>query len=299
MIASSERLLKSDRYGERWARIWLDLARYSDTNGYEKDRQRSIWAYRDWVIRALNEDMPFDRFTVEQLAGDMLPNATASQRIATGFHRNTMLNEEAESIRWSIASMPWSIEVATTGTVWMGLTTGCAQCHSHKYDPISHQDYYRLMALMDNADEPDLAIKSPDVVRRRAALVKKIAQLEADLPNQFPAAPGKEPLAKRRQMNLDKHFAGWLAGEKKKVSRWSILRPTRMKTNLPKLKTLSDGSILSTGDITKRDVFTLTFDLSKQSSSIAALRLEALPDERLPAGGPGRAYYEGRKGTSS
>src|SRR4029079_16579737 len=148
--------------GERGARRWLDLARYADTNGYEKDRPRSIWPYRDWVIKALNDDMPFDQFTVEQIAGDMLPGATLSQVVATGFHRNTMINEEggidvAEFRFHSVVD-----RVATTGAVWLGMTTGCAQCHTHKFDPISHKEYYGLFALLNNADEVDVEVPQDD-----------------------------------------------------------------------------------------------------------------------------------------
>src|SRR5690242_6953354 len=143
-----DRLLASPHYGERWARRWLDLARYSDTNGFEKDRPRSIWPYRDWVINAFNQDMPFDEFTVEQLAGDMLPNATLSQKIATGFHRNTMLNEEGGIDPLEYRFLAMVDRTATTGTAWLGLTVGCAQCHTHKYDPITHKDYYRFMACL-------------------------------------------------------------------------------------------------------------------------------------------------------
>ncbi|MFK7820341.1 MAG: DUF1549 domain-containing protein, partial [Planctomycetaceae bacterium] len=277
-----DRLLASPKYGERWARLWLDLARYADTNGYEKDRARSIWPYRDWVINALNEDMPFDQFTVEQLAGDMLPNATDAQRIATGFHRNTMLNEEGgiDPLEYRYYSMV--DRVGTTGTVWLGLTTGCAQCHTHKYDPILHTDFYRLMALMDNADEPDLAVKRADVVRRREVLEQKISQLESQLAAKFGSKP-----------ELDAAVKQWAETQNKQAVPWTIIRPTNMKTNLPKLELLPDGSILSTGDVTKRDVFELTF---RPSEPITAIRLEAIPDERLPANGPGRAFYEGRKG---
>ncbi|HQX50923.1 MAG TPA: DUF1549 domain-containing protein [Planctomycetaceae bacterium] len=132
-------LLTRPEYGERWARRWLDLARYADTNGYEKDRERLIGAYRDWVINSVNDDMPFDQFTIEQLAGDMLPDATQSQRITTGFHRNTMPNEEdgIDPLEFRFHAM--TDRVATTGTTWLGLTTGCAQCHTHKYDPITHR----------------------------------------------------------------------------------------------------------------------------------------------------------------
>ncbi len=145
-----DRLLASPRYGERWARPWLDLARYADTNGYEKDRRRDAWKYRDWVIDALNADLPFDRFTVEQIAGDMLPDATEAQRIASGFHRNAMSNEEGgvdpdESMYEVLVD-----RVNTTATVWLGTTLACAQCHNHKYDPFSQKDYFRLLAFFAN-----------------------------------------------------------------------------------------------------------------------------------------------------
>ena len=291
-----DQLLKSKHYGERWARPWLDLARYSDTNGYEKDRPRTMWPYRDWVIKALNDDLPFDQFTIEQLAGDVLPDATTDQRVATGFHRNTMLNEEGgiDPLEYRFYAMV--DRVATTGTVWMGLTTGCAQCHTHKYDPITHTDYYSLFALLNNADEPDLLLSDDATRKQRQQLEAEIAALEAALPNHFPPTDGDEPIEARRQQNLDKHFDEWLAEQRLAAVEWSVLRPAEMKTNLPRLEVLEDGSILSSGDITKRDVFTLTFDLSSLESSVTALRLEVLPDDRLPAGGPGRCYYEGRKG---
>ncbi len=153
-----DRLLQSEAYGERWARRWLDLARYADTNGYEKDRPRTIWPYRDWVVKALNDNMPFDEFTIKQLAGDMLPDATEADRIATGFHRNTMLNEEGGIDPLEFRFHAMTDRVATTGITWLGLTTGCAQCHSHKYDPISHTEYYGLMAFLNNADEVELPL---------------------------------------------------------------------------------------------------------------------------------------------
>ena len=291
-----DRLLNSKHYGERWARLWLDLARYSDTNGYEKDRPRSIWPYRDWVIKALNRDLPYDEFSIKQLAGDMLPNRATEGRIATGFHRNTMLNEEGgiDPLEYRFYSMV--DRVATTGTVWLGLTTGCAQCHSHKYDPISHTDYYRLMALLNNADEPELAVKDPPVVARRQALLEQIDRLTRDLSKQFPPAAGSGPIAERRRQNVTEKFSAWVQEAERQAVLWTALRPSRLESNLPRLEVLEDGSIFSRGDITKRDVFELTFPLDDIESPMTALRLEALPDERLPAGGPGRAYYEGRKG---
>lgn len=153
-----ERLLASPHYGERWARWWLDQARYADSNGYSVDSPRQIWLYRDWVVQALNQDLSFADFTVQQLAGDLLPDATESHRIATGFHRNTPHNEEG-----GIDVEQFRIEavvdrVATTGTVWLGLTIGCAQCHDHKFDPISQAEFYRLFAFFNQQDEPRLKV---------------------------------------------------------------------------------------------------------------------------------------------
>lgn len=291
-----DKLLASPRYGERWAREWLDLARYADTNGYEKDRERSIWPYRDWVIRAINDDMPFDQFSIEQLAGDMLPEATPEQHIATGFHRNTMINEEGGIDPLEFRFYAMVDRVATTGTVWLGMTTGCAQCHTHKYDPITHTDYYSLMALLNNADEPEMVVRSEAEVERTKAIEKQIRELEEKLPSQFSPAEGEGPEAERRQQNFERHFQGWLNQQRSEAVAWTSLEASVLKTNLPLLTQLPDRSILSTGDITKRDVFELTFPIADQTSPITAIRLEVLPDESLPAGGPGRAYYEGRKG---
>ena len=184
-----DRLLASPHYGERWARRWLDLARYADTNGYEKDRPRSIWPYRDWLINALNNDMPFDQFTVEQLAGDMLPNPTADQIIATGFNRNTMINEEGgiDPLEYRFYAMVDRVHV--TSTAWLGLTVACAQCHTHKYDPIQHTEYYQLMALLNNADEPTYSIPDPKIEKQRQEIEARIAEMEYQLIDQFPAPP--------------------------------------------------------------------------------------------------------------
>ena len=150
-------LLASPHYGERWGRHWLDLARYADSDGYTIDAPRDIWKYRDWVIQALNSDMPFDRFTIEQIAGDLLPNPTVDQLIATGFHRNTPSNYEG-----GIDFEQYRVEavvdrVATTGAVFLGLTLGCARCHDHKFDPTSQREFYQFFAVMNNVDEVDRA----------------------------------------------------------------------------------------------------------------------------------------------
>ncbi|MCB1092302.1 MAG: DUF1549 domain-containing protein, partial [Verrucomicrobiae bacterium] len=223
------RLLQSKHYGERWARQWLDLARYADTNGYEKDRPRSIWPYRDWVIRALNDDMPFDRFSIEQLAGDMLPNATLDQRIATGFHRNTMLNEEGGIDPLEFRFYAMVDRVNTTGTVWLGLTVGCAQCHTHKYDPITHTDYYAMMALLNNADEPAIDVPDPTAAAARAKADTEITKAEA-------ALVGKIDPAK---------YGAWLSAEKAKAAPWTHLEPAAMATTLPSLAHEGDGVIFA------------------------------------------------------
>ena len=184
-----DRLLASPHYGERWARRWLDLARYADTNGYEKDRPRSMWPWRDWVIDALNEDMPFDEFTVEQLAGDLLPNPTPAQIIATGFNRNSMLNEEGgiDPLEYRFYAMVDRVHV--TSTTWLGMTMACAQCHTHKYDPIQHVEYYRFMACLDNTIEPVYKIVDPKITDEREKVRQQIGALEAALPEKFPMEP--------------------------------------------------------------------------------------------------------------
>src|SRR5262245_41293310 len=142
-----DELLKSPAFGERWARVWLDLARYADTKGYEKDLGRIMWRYRDWVIDAFNRDLPYDQFTRDQLAGDLLADPTADQFLATAFHRNTMVNEEGGTDDEEFRVAAVKDRVDTTLQVWMGLTMGCAKCHSHKYDPISQKEYYQLYAF--------------------------------------------------------------------------------------------------------------------------------------------------------
>jgi len=292
-----DRLLASPRYGERWARPWLDLARYADTNGYEKDRPRSVWPYRDWVINALNADMPFDQFTIEQIAGDMLPHPTRDQLVATGFHRNTMLNEEGGIDPLEFRYYAMVDRVGTTATTWLGLTLACAQCHTHKYDPIPHEEYYRFMAFLNNADEIKLEVPTEEQQQRREELEQQIADLEANLPDRFPlpenADAAADPDTFRRQ-HLEESFAKWLAREQQKAIHWTVLEPTHMESNIARLETLPDGSILASGDTTKRDVYELTF--TAPPAGVTAFRLEALPHDSLPAHGPGRTYYEGREG---
>ena len=176
-------LLASKHYGERWGRWWLDQARYGDSNGYSIDAPRSMWPYRDYVVNALNQDMSFDQFTLEQLAGDMLPKPSRDQLIATGFHRNTQINQEGGIDKEQFRIESIFDRVATTGTVWLGLTIGCAQCHDHKFDPISQREYYQLFAFLNNQDEPTLPVPDPgqdlDKLKAEHALVLK--QIDAHI----------------------------------------------------------------------------------------------------------------------
>lgn len=174
-----ERLLASPHFGERWGRHWLDAAHYADSNGYSVDSPRNIWPYRDWVIAALNSDMPFDRFTTEQLAGDLLPDPSRDQKIATGFLRNTMINEEGGIDKEEFRQEAVIDRVNTIGTVFLGLTLGCAKCHSHKYDPIEQSEYYRMLAFLNNDDETTIDVDSPEVDQARAAWSAKLAELRA------------------------------------------------------------------------------------------------------------------------
>jgi hypothetical protein len=187
--AAIDRLLASSAYGERWGRWWLDQARYADSNGYSIDAPRSIWKYRDWVVGSLNADLPFDRFTVEQLAGDLLPDAGEAQRIATGFHRNTPLNQEGgiDVEQFRIDSV--FDRVGTTGTVWLGLTVGCAQCHDHKFDPITQKEFYRMFAFFNNQKEPTMKVSDPsrDEAKLAAAVRDADQALSAFLDQRAPA----------------------------------------------------------------------------------------------------------------
>lgn len=173
-----QRLLDSPRFGERWASIWLDQARYADTKGYEKDEHRTMWPYRDWVIRAFNADMPFDQFAVEQIAGDLLDNPTQDQVLATAFHRNTMTNDEGGTDDEEFRVAAVIDRVNTTMQVWMGLTMGCGQCHSHKYDPISQREYYEFFAFFNQTEDADRMDEAPTLPIMPAAQWSRSKELE-------------------------------------------------------------------------------------------------------------------------
>jgi hypothetical protein len=260
------------------------LARYADTNGFEKDRPRSIWPYRDWVVKALNDDMPYDQFSIKQIAGDMLPKPTPEDLIATGFHRNTMLNEEGGIDPNEYRFYAMVDRVSVTGTTWMGLTMNCCQCHTHKYDPILHTDYYSTMALLNNASEPTYFIPTPDIDRQKVAQAERIAKLEASLPSKFSGGQGA----------MKQRFTEWLAAEQKTASHWEIIRPTKMTTTMPHLEQQADGFILGSGDISKSDVYDLSF--KAPIKGVTAMRLEVASHPSLPNDGPGLTDYEGPPG---
>lgn len=211
-----ERMLASPHYGERWGRHWLDVARYADSNGFTIDSARAIWKYRDWVIHAINDDMPFDQFTIEQLAGDLLPDATTQQLVATGFHRNTLINEEGGTDDEQFRVEAIVDRVDTTGTAFLGLTVGCARCHAHKYDPITQREYYELFAVFDNCDEPRLRLPSPEQKSslerldvRIADVEARVRELEAEHAAQGAAEqqPAEDPPSTEQEDPLKKEFA--------------------------------------------------------------------------------------------
>jgi len=180
-----DRLLEKEAFGEHWARMWLDLARYADSAGYADDPPRTIWAFRDYVIRSLNDNKPFDQFTIEQIAGDLLPNPTDDQLIATAFNRNTLTNNEGGTSDEEFRNVAVVDRVNTTMAVWMGTTINCCQCHNHKYDPITQEEYFRLFAIFNNSADADRRDESPlhqvwtsEQLDRKAALEEKIAALE-------------------------------------------------------------------------------------------------------------------------
>jgi hypothetical protein len=285
-----DRLLASPHYGERWARPWLDLARYADSQGFEKDLPRVMWKYRDWVIDALNRDMPFDRFTVEQIAGDMLPDATPDQRIASGFHRNAMTNEEG-GIDPAEAQYEVLVDrVNTTATAWLGSTLGCAQCHNHKYDPFTQKDYFRMLAFFQNGEyevrpngdgtkyvEPAIDLPAAGQEATRKSIQADIDRLNAELRAERPAL-ARAQIAWEREMRLEPSTA------------WRVLTPASLAADGGVvLQAAPDGSVLASGPNPGEVVYTV--DAVTSLPRVTAIRLEALPDPSLPKGGPGRDPY--------
>ncbi len=272
-----ERMLASPQYGERWGRHWLDVARYADSNGFTIDGPRSIWKYRDWVIDAFNRDLPFDQFTIEQLAGDLLPNPTTEQLIATGFHRNTLINQEGGTDQEQFRIEAVGDRVNTTGTVWMGLTVGCAQCHQHKFDPIRQRDYYELFAFFNNQDEPTLQVPTQDQTERLKKLDQAIAAAEKPL--------------RAHDAEFAKGLAAWeqnLAGQLKATPEWTVLKAMHLKTVKGSVLAAQDNDAIFV-DFSGPDSDTFLVTANLPLEKITAIRLEALTHISLPNKGPGRA----------
>ncbi len=279
-----DRLLNSPAYGERMARMWLDLARYADTDGYEKDQGRTIWRYRDWVIDAFNRDLPYDQFTIEQLAGDLLPDPTMNQLCATAFHRNTMTNTEGGTDDEEFRVAAVVNRVNTTMLVWMGTTIGCAQCHNHKFDPLTQREFFELYAYFNQTADNDLPSNAPVMPTPTRAQQAQMAALRgeiAELEKQF-AAPRPELAAAQR---------AWEAKVQGEIA-WQTLPAGALHSqNGATLAQASDGSILASGPSPDSDTYTIS--AAVDAGPITAIRLEVLPDPSLPKQGPGRHPAEG------
>jgi mono/diheme cytochrome c family protein len=278
-----DRLIASPHFGERWARHWLDLARYADSDGYEKDRPRPhAWRYRHWLIEAINRDLPFDQFTIEQIAGDLLPEATLDQKIATGFHRNTLTNTEGgvDQEEYRVAAVV--DRVNTTSGVWLGLTMGCAQCHTHKYDPLTLREYYGMFAFFNQGQEVDIPAPLPHEAR---------AYTEAKAVYDNAHTPFLAAIAAFEKNELPARQAEWERSlDRSSLVGWRVLEPeTVVSAGNVKLTRQPDGSYLASGTNPAEDTITIT--LKSDLAGITAFRLEVLPDKSLPAQGPGRVAH--------
>ena len=276
-----DRLLESPHYGERWARHWLDAARYADSDGFEKDKPRDAWAYRDWVIDAINADLPYDQFVIEQIAGDQLPDARQDQIVATGFLRNSMVNEEGgvDPEQFRMEAMFDRMEAIGKGV--LGLTIQCAQCHNHKFDPITQEDYYKLFAFLNNDYEGSKPVYPPGDLMKLADQRRQVAELEAGLRHTTPDW----------QARLDR----WADAASLAEPKWTVVTPTveDISTGGQRYLSRPDGSILAAGYAPTKHTVKLTTTVDARR--ITAFRLELLTDPDLPLGGPGRSF----KGTNA
>ena len=281
-----DRLLANPHYGERMALDWLDAARFADTHGYHIDAGRDMTHWRDWVIKAFNENKPFDQFTVEQLAGDLLPHATIDQKIASGFNRNSMINFEGGAIPQEYLTAYLIDRTNTTSTVFLGLTLNCCQCHDHKYDPFTQKDYYSMYAFFNSIPENGLdgqkGNAAPVLMLPDAQQKKKLDEFASSIKNlqEQISAPNGE---------ADEAQARW---EKQLVEardpKWTVAKDVEFKASSDATFTaMPDGSVFVEGPAAATDSYTIT--LKPQASKVTALRVEALPDERLTSKGPGRS----------
>ncbi|MGH7973762.1 MAG: DUF1549 domain-containing protein, partial [Limisphaerales bacterium] len=271
-----ERLLASPHYGERWARHWLDAARYADSDGFEKDKPRSVWFYRDWVIHALNRDLPYNQFVIDQIAGDELPNPTQDQIVATGFLRNSMINEEGGIDPEQFRMQAMFDRMDCIGKSILGLTIQCAQCHDHKFDPLKQEEYYRLFAFLNNDHDGQRVVYAPDDLMKVSNLSRQMRELEAGLRHK---APGWE-----------KRMATWEESVKKGQPQWIVLKPEveDISTGGQRYLPQPDGSFLALGYAPTKH--TARFFVTNNLENITAFQLELLTDPNLPCGGPGRSF---------
>ena len=275
-----DRLLKKEVYGEHWARLWLDLARYADSSGYADDPPRTIWAFRDYVIRSFNANKPFDQFTLEQLAGDLLPDAGDEEFIATAFHRNTLTNNEGGTNDEEYRNVAVVDRVNTTMAVWMGTTMACAQCHNHKYDPVTQEEYFRLFAILNNTEDADRGDESPvhplftpEQQQQRQAWEAEIASIERELTTRTP--------------QLDRDQAAWEGQFESPIS-WEPLRPDRVVSEAGAPVTLEEEGTARFARGGTKDTYTLEFPPS-EGGPITGIRLNVLPEPGPPGQGVGHA----------
>ena len=280
----AQQLLASPHYGERWGRHWLDQARYADSNGYTIDGDRIMWPYRDWVIQAINRDLTFDRFTIEQLAGDLLPEPTKAQLIATGFHRNTLINQEGGTDNEQFRNEEVVDRVNTTGAVWMGLTVGCAQCHAHKFDPITQKEYYELFAFFNHGTDVNTTGQTVEVSEGELfageidpAVLAKLDAAKAEVARLEKSKAKREKVWVQQLLSEDSASAN---------AEWTTLKPTKFTAESAPLELLEDQSILAGAGAAKE---TYVIELPATDKPIAAIRLRVLTHESLPKNGPGRA----------
>lgn len=270
-----ERLLASPHYGEKWGRFWLDAARYADSDGFEKDKTRNVWFYRDWVVKALNDDLPYDAFITKQLAGDLLPNATQDDIVATGFLRNSMINEEGGIDPEQFRMEAMFDRMDAIGKSVLGLTIQCAQCHDHKFDPISQKEYFSLFAFLNNDNEAKRIVYTPDQQMRVANITREISDLEAGLRHRVP--------------DWEERMTRWEASVSTNQPTWTVIRPVveDITSGGQKFLPQPDGSFLAQGYAPTKTGphFWLTNDMQ----NITAFRFELLTDPNLPCNGPGRS----------
>lgn len=272
-----DRLLASPRYGERWGRHWLDIARYADSNGFTIDGARSIWPYRDWVIRAINDDTAFDQFVIEQLAGDLLPEPSTDQIVATGFHRNTLINQEGGTDKEQFRVESIVDRVNTTGSAFLGLTVGCAQCHVHKYDPITQRDFYKLFAIFNNCDEPNIPLPSESQAEAQARVKAGLADVARKLKEHDARRASGQPEWESKQAAV-------------KTASWKFLKPADAVSEAgATLNPVDDYTLLvgGNGNIPATDVYTVQVEIP--AGTTTAFRLETLTGPLLPMNGPGWA----------